>query len=170
MQAVDTLFIQKYFQGEKQESLLFIAVSLLAILVSLFFFFQVRRPFYTGMAWPMITISAVLMIVGIMVYSRAPKDIARVISYLDTDASKLDTVEIPRMKKVMKNFEAYRWIEFGLMVAGLVVILANKEVNFWKGLGAGIFMMATIALLFDFFAERRGKVYLEKLISTLSLD
>jgi hypothetical protein len=31
--------------------------------------------------------------------------------------------------------------------------------TFWRGLGLGLFMQASIVLCLDFFAERRGHIY-----------
>ncbi len=161
---MDTSFIAKYFNAEKQESLLFIGAGILSLMIGFVFLTKVSKSFYHGMSYPMFVIALIFINVGLTIFIRSPKDIQRVESYLkELKQSKILSEEIPRMKKVIKSFEMYRWIEFGLMIAGLVIILAHKNPDFWKGFGAGLFMMASIALLFDFFAERRGKVYLERL-------
>ncbi len=73
--------IEKYFNAEKYESLLFISVGVLQI------------------------------IVGTSLYFRSSKDIASVNKNVQTENSKIQTEEIPRMDAVMKNFVWYKWIE-----------------------------------------------------------
>jgi hypothetical protein len=68
------------------------------------------------------------------------------------------------MEKVMRNFVAIRYVEIGLALIGLLLIVFNRDVNFWKGFGAGLLAQAVLMLLADYFAERRGAEYLKQLL------
>ena len=70
------------------------------------------------------------------------------------------------METVMKNFVVYRYTEIAFILFGVALFfLFQKEPNgkFWSGLGVGLFIMAVFALGTDYFAEKRGRVYLKGL-------
>jgi hypothetical protein len=160
--------IASYFQSERSESLVFLSLGIIAIILALYLWLSAKPEFYRGMAWPLLFVGIIQVVVGGSVYVRSPKDTARVSVFVDTAPEKIRSEEIPRMKTVMKNFTIYRYTEMGLMALGLILIGINKDVNFWKGLGAGLFAQATLMLVADFFAERRGKVYLQQLMEFMS--
>ena len=72
------------------------------------------------------------------------------------------------MQVIMKNFIIYRYTEIGLAVIGFLMYLyfRNNSANqFWSGFGIGLFCMAILALGADYFAEKRGHVYMNGLES-----
>ena len=165
----DLSFIYRYFSGEKQESLLFLIVGFVAVLLAVVFWFFIKTnpSFYKGAAIPLLAIGLIQMTVGYTVYSRTDdqqKDIAYKIGM--DPVSLVKQTELPRMKKVMKNFVIYRWIEIAFIFAGLVLIFlfrTDSDKTFWYGLGIALALQAVIMLGADYFAEKRGKVYTEEL-------
>lgn len=155
--------VSQYFNAEKAESILFIAAGLIAIIVSAYFFIKLKQPFYNGLAYSLIVIALIQLTVGISIYYRSPKDISRVNQIIQTDKAKIKTEEIPRMKTVMKNFVLYRWIEISLIIIGIIMFLFFGPGTIWRGVGLGLFIQAGLMLLFDYFAESRGTIYLEYL-------
>jgi peptidoglycan/LPS O-acetylase OafA/YrhL len=171
----DFSFIYRYFTGEKQESLLFLIVGIVAVLLAVvcWFFIKSNPNFFKGAAIPLLAIGLIQMIVGYSVYSRTEKqrkDIAYNIGIEPVNYVK--QTELPRMKTVMKNFVIYRWVEIAFIITGLVLILlfkSNPDKSFWYGFGVALAMQAVMMLGADYFAEQRGKVYfneLEKIILT----
>ena len=78
--------------------------------------------------------------------------------------------EIPRMKIVMKNFVIYRYTEIALLLTGLALYFNcrnNPVKTFWNGFGMTLAAMSLVALVADFFAERRGKAYTRGLSSLI---
>ena len=63
--------IEKYFNGEKQESLLFVAIGIAGIITALIFFFVCKTNFYKGAAIPLLLIGLLLGIAGFTVYKRS---------------------------------------------------------------------------------------------------
>ena len=165
----DFSFIYKYFTGEKQESLLFLIIGIVAVLLALlFWFFTKSNPsFFKGAAIPILAIGLIQMVVGYSVYSRTDnqrKDIAYNIGI--EPVSFVKHTEHPRMKKVMKNFIIYRRVEIAFIITGLVLIFlfrSNADKTFWYGFGVALAIQAVIMLGADYFAEQRGKVYTEEL-------
>lgn len=155
--------ITKYFNAEKQESVVFVLTGLLATILSLYFLFKIKQPFYNGMAYALIAIALIQITVGSTIYIRSPKDMARVKQMVQTDKASLQTEEIPRMQNVMKSFVLYRRIEIALIVAGLTMFLYFQAATPWKGAGLGLAIQAGIMLVLDLFAENRGAAYLEHL-------
>ncbi len=157
---MNTDSVQKYFQAEQNESLLFIFMGGLAILVSIYFYTKVKTPLTSGMALSLILIAIIQLIVGSSVYIRSPKDILRVEKIIQEDPSRIKNEEIPRMIVVMKNFSYYKYLEIAFILISVGFILGFKEREFLLGFGMGLLLQSSIMLVLDLFAEARGLAYL----------
>jgi hypothetical protein len=158
--------IEKYFNAEKAESLLFLGIGIAGIIAALVFFFVLKTQFYKGVAIPLTLVGFLLGVVGYTVYARSDSDRIRNVYAYDMNPSELREKEIPRMETVMKNFVIYRYTEIILAVTGLGLFFffrINMNQQFWAGVGIGLFVMAVLALGADYFAEKRGHVYLNGL-------
>lgn len=168
-QQKDLSFIYKYFIAEKQESLLFLIIGIAAILLAIVFWFFIKSnpSFFKGAAIPLLAIGLIQLVVGYTVYSRTDKqkkDIAYNIGI--EPVSFVKHTELPRMEKVMTNFVIYRWVEIAFIITGLVLIFlfkSNTGKAFWYGLGMALAIQAVLMLGADYFAEKRGKLYIEEL-------
>ena len=154
-------FIKNYFTQEKIESLFFIFIGIVAISFSLINWFIIKYSFYKGLAYPLLIIGIIQLSVGTVVFIRTPEDIARVEHIVKAERSKINTEELPRMKKVIQNFTIYKWIELALILVGisLFFLCKNSNVRFWKGLGLGLMIQASLMLTIDTVAENRAAVY-----------
>ena len=165
----DFSFIYKYFIAEKQESLLFLIIGIVAILLAVicWFFIKTNPPFFKGAAIPLIVIGLIQCVVGFTVYTRSDKQKADVAYNIGMEpVSFVKQKELPRMKTVMKNFVIYRWIEIAFIVTGLVLVFifrTNSDKIFWYGFGVALTIQAMLMLGADYFAEKRGEVYTEEL-------
>ncbi|MBS1517847.1 MAG: hypothetical protein JSS91_07155 [Bacteroidetes bacterium] len=157
--------VLKYFNAERNESILFIAAGLISTAVSFYFLLKLKQPILNGAAYPLIGIALIQLTVGGSVFLRSPKDIVRVNEIIQTDTSKIQSEEIPRMETVMKNFILYRWIEIALILTGAFMFFYFPQNTAFKGAGLGLFIQAALMLILDFFAESRGNNYLEFLKS-----
>ncbi len=157
--------IEKYFLAEKQESLLFLIVGIIGIILALVFFFS-KTNFYKGAAVPLLTIGLLMGVAGYTVYARSDSDRKRNVYAYDMNPAEIKEKEIPRMEKVMKNFVIYRYVQITLLLLGigLFYYFNNNELQiFWKGFGITLAIMALITLSADYFAEKRGDEYLKGL-------
>jgi hypothetical protein len=149
--------IARYFTAEKQESLLFFGIGIIALGLSVYFWLALKTPFYKGAAVSLLLVSLIQIIVGGSVYLRSPKDIERVTAQYEQRPEALKTEELPRMVSVMKKFEVYRYTEIALALAGIFLFFICT--GFWKGLGLTLAIQALLMLGADFFAEQRGRSY-----------
>ena len=165
----DFSFIYKYFTGEKQESLLFLIVGIAAVLLAVVFWFFIKSnpQFFKAAAIPLLAIGLIQVVVGYSVYSRTDKQNADIAYNIGMDpVNYVKQTELPRMKIVMKNFVIYRWVEIAFIITGLVLIFlfrTNVDKTFWYGFGVALAIQAVIMLGADFFAEKRGKIYINHL-------
>lgn len=151
--------IQSYFQAEKQGGFIALAIGIAACSVGGGVFLSTVTPFYTGLAIPLTLIGIVQMMVGANVARRSDLQADDLEKLLAESPAEFRQLEAPRMAAVLRNFVRIKWVEVAFIVVGLAIILVNPELNFTKGLGAGLFAQGSIMLLFDFFAEKRGKAY-----------
>ena len=153
--------IKNYFNAEKAESLLFIGFGLLAILISIYCFLILKDNFWKGLAVPLVLFSLVQITIGTIIYTRSPKDNLRVEYILKNEPQKIQSEEIPRMEKVMKNFVYYRYFEISIILLGVILMFSLSNYGFWKGFGLVLFIQCALLLSLDFFAEKRGYNYLQ---------
>lgn len=159
-------FIQTYFTEEKIESLFFIILGSIAVLLAIIFLGIIKYSFFKGMAIPLLFIGLMQIVVGSIVYSRVPKDIERMDQIINNQTSLIQTTEIHRMETVLQNFTIYKWIEITLIILGIILILTfyKSQQTFWKGLGLGLLIQACIMLSLDIIAEHRADIYLRYLM------
>ena len=110
--------IEKYFNAEKRESWLFMAIGIAGIITAIVFFFFLKTNFCKGAAIPLLLVGLLLGVVGYSVYQRSDEDRKRNVYAYDMNPAELKEKELPRMKTVMKNFVLYRWVEIVLLIIG----------------------------------------------------
>ena len=155
--------VVKYFNGEKAESYIFILIGVIALAMALYFIFALKSSFWKGVAAPFIIVALLEFAVGFTIVTRSPIDTARVETFILKEPQSIKTLEIPRMEKVMSNFVIFRYVEIALIILGITLMYSSLNDTFWRGIGLGLFIQASIVLSLDFFAERRGHIYLEYL-------
>lgn len=150
--------LARYFAAEKSESLLFIAIGVIAIAIAIWL--RITRSPYRAAAWPLIAIALIQIVVGSTVYLRTDKQVA---DLRVTFARGEKAAEISRMTTVMRAFALYRGIEIALAIAGLVMVFAARYSVAWRSAGIALAAQALLMLLADFIAEKRGAIYLDAL-------
>jgi hypothetical protein len=160
--------IEKYFLAEKQESLLFISIGIIAILLAILGWLYFKTAFWKGASIPFLAIALLQIIVGYTVYARSDEQRVDMVYSLDMNPDQLTKVELPRMEVVNKNFVIYRWIEIVLVLVGMglyVYFRENTPQEFWKGFGFALCLQAILMLGADYFAEQRAHEYTAALSS-----
>jgi hypothetical protein len=160
--------IEKYFLAEKQESLLFISIGIIAILLAILGWLYFKTAFWKGASIPFLAIALLQIIVGYTVYSRSDEQRVDMVYSLDMNPDQLTKVELPRMEVVNKNFVIYRWVEIVLVLVGMglyVYFRENVLQEFWKGFGFALCLQALLMLGADYFAEQRAHEYTAALSS-----
>ncbi|TND01807.1 MAG: hypothetical protein FD123_4183 [Bacteroidetes bacterium] len=156
--------IEKYFAGEKLQCTIGIILSFISIALSVYFL-ALHKPLLRGISFVFIPLSVLLLIICIGVVTRTPKDIERITGFYKTEPQKIQTDELPRMEKVMKNFTLIKRIELCFFTAGLLLTIFFGKNDLIKGIAIGLMIQGAILYLFDYSAEVRGKVYFEFLKS-----
>ena len=152
--------IIKYFTGERLESFLFLGLGILGLVIAILFLFILKTSFLKGVAIPFLLVSFLEIVVGVTLIYRTPKDIIRVETYLAEKNEMIQKEEIPRVERVMRNFVVFRYTEITLIILGIILMYGFRQYSLWNGIGLGMFIQSSVVLLLDFFAERRGEVYL----------
>jgi hypothetical protein len=156
--------ILKYFAGEKLQCSIGILLGLSGILLSVYFIY-LSKPVFKGIAFAFIPLSLLLLSICIGIVLRTPKDIERVSLYYESEPIKMQTEELPRMEKVMKNFPVIKMVEIGFIIVGVFLLLFFWKNGLIKGIGIGLIIQGIMLYGFDHFAQSRGKIYFEFLNS-----
>lgn len=160
--------IEHYFSAEKQGSLFFLAVGIVAVLAAGILFFVLKTPFQKGVAIPLVVVGLVAGAIGFTIYNRSDNDRIRNVYAYDLNPEELKQKEYPRMQKVMKSFRMILIAEVVLLLVGVFIFFyfrTNAAQQWWSGVGAGLFLMAVAALVLDIAAERRAAIYTKGLSS-----
>lgn len=155
--------ISSYIIAEKQESLLFMAVGVLAICVALWLWMNGHR--LKAMAFPLVAIALIQIVVGGTVYFRSDSQLASLARQFETTPAEFRKIEAGRMQVVMKSFTTYKWIEVALLAIGVLLILLLQRHDVAAGIGAGLVLQSAFMLCLDMFAEARGREYLEAILA-----
>jgi hypothetical protein len=150
--------MNSYFVAEKQESVIFMAVGLLAIGLSVWLWMNGHR--LKSMAYPLVVIGLMQMVVGGTVYLRTDSQVSTLIAQLQVNPAAAKAAETTRMQTVMKNFSIYKSIEMLLLIIGLGMIAFAQRHDMAAGIGVGLVLQAAFTLTLDLFAEARGADYL----------
>jgi hypothetical protein len=153
--------IQSYFQAEKIGGQVLASIGIAACSVGGGVMLSAGAPFYAGLSVPLVVVGIVQIMTGATVARRSDLQARDMEELLDESAEEFRLAESKRMDAVLRNFVRLKWVEVAFIVVGLAIILVNDSRNFTKGLGAGLFAQGLVSLVFDFFAEKRGKAYAE---------
>lgn len=148
----------RYFSEEKAESWLFILVGVVALGASVWLLRTGSS--YRGMAYPLIAVGLIQIVVGGSVAFRTDAQVAALTAQLASSPSAFQLAEVPRMEVVMRNFALYKGIELALLLVGVALTYAFRQKELVYGIGVGLVMQASLMLVLDLFAERRGDEYL----------
>lgn len=150
--------MSSYFTAEKQESLIFMAIGLVAIGISVWLWMNGHR--LKSMAWPLVAIALMQMVVGGTVYLRTDTQVSTLSAQLQANPAALKAEETTRMQTVMKNFSVYKAVEMLLLIVGVGMIAFLQRHDMAAGIGVGLVLQAAVTLTLDIFAEARGAEYL----------
>ena len=157
--------ISTYFNAERAESLLFIAVGAIALVASVWCLLVLRKPYFNGMALSLAVVAVLQLIVGVTVYQRSPQDTARVQRMMQSAPERIQSEEVPRMRVVMRNFKIYLGVELALLILSLIVLQFAAPGGFVRGAAMGLALQAVFTAVLDVVATRRGDAYLSWLLS-----
>lgn len=155
--------MNSYFSAEKQESVIFIAVGLLAVGISVWLWMNGHR--LKSMAYPLVAIAVMQIVVGASVYLRTDAQLTTLSAQLNANPAELKVEETNRMQTVMKNFSIYKAVEMVLLIIGVGMIAFLQRHDLAAGIGVGLVLQAAFTLTLDIFAEARGADYLSAIRS-----
>jgi hypothetical protein len=153
--------MSSYFSAEKQESVLFLAVGLAAIGISVWLWMNGHR--LKSMAYPLVAIALMQIVVGGSIYLRTDTQLSTLSAQLQANPAALKAEETTRMQTVMSNFSVYKAVEMVLLIVGVGMIAFLQRHDVAAGLGVGLVLQAAFTLTLDIFAEARGADYLTAL-------
>jgi hypothetical protein len=162
---LNKVLIEKYFDAEKSEAIVFLVVGLLAMVLAIVLAMVIKSKWSIGFLYPMIALALLQCVVGWTVFRASDAQrIAAVYAY-DLDPNFLKNLELPRMEKVMRNFVIYRYTECAVLLIGVALLFffRNQVDTISFGVGLGLCVQCVFLLTLDFFAESRGKHYLNAL-------
>jgi hypothetical protein len=152
-------YLASYFQAEKQESAVFVAMGLASVAAAIWAW--QRLPRYRAIAYPLVAIAVIQLAVGGAVFLRTDAQAAALGAQVRSAPEIFRADEGARMARVMANFRLYKTIEIIMIVAGLGLVLFFRKRPALAAIGFGCLLQGSAMLAFDLLAEDRGRGYLE---------
>ena len=154
-------YLASYFHEEKQESAVFVAIGLAAIAAAIWAWQRVPR--YRAIAYPLVAIAVIQLAVGGAVFARTDAQVVALAEQRRTAPAEFRAAERARMAKVMASFQVYKAIEIAILVVGLGLLPFLRTRAALAAIGLGCLLQGGAMLVFDLFAEARGRTYVEAL-------
>lgn len=155
--------IVHYFLAEKYESLIFVGVGVLAIIVSVWLWMSESSfaATFKAMSYPLVAVALIQIIVGGSVYMRSDKQIETFSAQVQSAPAAYKADEMRRMDVVNKNFTLYKWIEIALLLAAIATTFIVSRNSAWYAVAIGLFIQSALMLTADLFAEHRAHHYVD---------
>jgi len=148
-----------YFRGEKFEAFMFILpLGVVLVVCGLAALKFERSGFAWGAVVPAIAFGLVLIGTGIGVGARTAGQVTAIKEAFQASPAAMATEELPRMQKVNANFAA-TFVIFGVMIAAGLILTYALRIEWLRGLGIGLILVAALGLVVDGFASRRAAPY-----------
>lgn len=155
--------VEAYFDAERKAGLLFVILGLVAVGVAVASCYS--GPFWHGAGYSLVVLALIQIVVGLTVWIRSPKDIARVEHMLVYAPERIVQEEIPRVKAVLNGLSISRRTEIILFVMAVFLLGLAAHSSVLEGFGAGVAWQVAMILLLDYFSEKRANIYLAWLVS-----
>jgi hypothetical protein len=155
-------YLALYFQAEKQESAVFVVMGLASVIAAIWTWR--RRPRYRAIAYPLVAIALIQLAVGGSVFARTDAQSAALVERRRLAPGLFRAEEGVRMARVMANFQVYKTIEIAILGAGVGLVIAFRKRPALAAMGVGCLIQGGSMLVFDLFAEARGRTYVEAVL------
>ena len=156
--------IERYFLEDRMQLGIGIFLSAFTIGVAACLFFS-KNALYKGMSFGIIPLALILFSVCVFLFFRTPRDMKKAKIFYSELPVKMKAYELPRMEKVMKNFEWIIKTEVCVIIFGIALFLIFAKNDLLKGIAIGITAEAAILFIFDAIETERAKIYFEFLKS-----
>lgn len=152
--------MERFFTAEKVESLLLIAMGLIAIAIAINGLLNINDVFHHGLAIALLLIAIFQLFIGFNTYARSNQDI---IALLNSDPILFTQAEFQRISRMANSLLFYKIITILVGIAAVLVLFNWDELPFYLGLGTGFLLEAGIMLMLILFAEHRVNRYLKSI-------
>lgn len=153
--------LTSYFGGEKNAGLVLAVIGALMLVAAIVFFpskYELRAFAITLGVWSLLELG-----IGVGLLLKTGGQVAALEAQLAADRTTMIATERPRMVKVQRNFVFLEAAWVALIVIAAVVAWRFKQALTPSGVALGFLINASVLLVFDIVAERRGSVWLEAL-------
>ena len=156
--------IERYFLEDRMQLGIGIFLSVFSLTVAVYLFVS-KNVLYKGMSYGIIPLTLILFSVCVFLFFRTPGDMKKAKTFYNEMPAKMKTDELPRMEKVLKNFDWIIKTEVLVIVAGIALFLLFAKNDLLKGIAIGITSQAAILFIFDSIETERARIYLDFLKS-----
>ncbi|MFY7733087.1 MAG: hypothetical protein ACOVSR_06350 [Bacteroidia bacterium] len=151
--------IQKFYNAQKAQSLLFLVLGIFATILSIYFFIASINAISLGFAIPFFVFGLTQTILGFKTYIKTNSEREFVMLSAKENIQQIITIEIPRINKILTDYNRKNHVFLGLNALSIVLFTVFANTPMLKGIGLALFVQSLIHISSLYFENNRSQIY-----------
>ncbi len=151
--------IQKFYNAQKAQSFLFLLLGIFATALAVYFFIASINAISLGFAIPFFVFGLFQIIFGYQTFSKTNSMCDFAISSAKENIQQIITIEIPRINKILTDYNRKNYVFLGLNALSIVLFTVFANTPMVKGIGLALFVQSLIHISSLYFENNRSQIY-----------
>ena len=151
--------IQKFYNAQKAQSLLFLVLGSIATMLSIYFFIASINTISLGFAIPFFVFGLTQTILGFKTYIKTNSEREFVMLSAKENVQQIITIEIPKINKILTDYNRKNYVFLGLNAISIVLFIIFSNTPMVKGIGLALFVQSLIHISSLYFENNRCQFY-----------
>jgi hypothetical protein len=151
--------IQKFYNAQKAQSLLFLVIGSFSTVLSIYFFIASINTISLGFAIPFFVFGLTQTILGFKTFMKTNSERQFVMHSAKENTQQIITIEIPKINKILTNYNRKNYIFLGLNAISILLFTVFANTPMVKGIGLALFVQSLIHISSLYFENNRSQIY-----------
>ncbi len=151
--------IQKFYNAQKAQSLLFFILGSLATVLAICLLITDSSRVFFGFAIPFFCFGITQIILGFKTYIKTNSERQFVMLAAKENTQQIITIEIPRINKILTDYNRKNYFFLGLNALSIVLFTIFSNTPMVKGIGLALFVQSLIHISSLYFENNRSQIY-----------
>ncbi|MBP2655111.1 MAG: putative transrane protein of unknown function [Firmicutes bacterium] len=152
-----------YFLAESEASARGFLTAVIAIALSVYFIFVLKKPFWEGLGYTLLLVAFLIGPPSAYVFLRTDGQVAALSEQYQNDPQSVLNQEAVRMSAVIDRYRYIRIVQVVAINAGLLLLLFPSKQSLYKGIAVGLIWFAVSNFITEYYSEARAILYLQQL-------
>jgi hypothetical protein len=153
--------IKKFYSAQKAQSLLFIVLGILAIILSVYTLLGPIKTINWGFGIPFGIMGLFQIWLGINTLSKTKHELEFALNASKNNSTEIKDIEMVKISNLKKNYLFKNYFFLGLNGIAIILLLGFGTYSTLKGLGLALFVQSLIHISSLYFEKNRTETYLK---------